>query len=195
MTRQSNSRKRINHPYQIIALGLIGVGLLVLGALALVLLPKQDSAASSKGSSGTGPAQVSYPAPALSLTDLQDERVSLENYLGQVVLVNNWATWCPPCKAEMPALQAFYEDHHHQDFTIVAIEAGDPPAEVAEFVATYDLTFPVWLDPAGAATDAFRNPALPSSYVIDKTGTVRLAWVGAVNLDALEKYVTPFLEE
>jgi peroxiredoxin len=95
----------------------------------------------------------------------------------------------------MPTLQAFFEDHQSQSFTIVAIEAGEQPAEVAAFAQQYGLTFHVWPDPNQKALDAFRNLSLPSSYVIDRTGQVRLAWTGAIERDMLEKYVTPLLEE
>ncbi|HSF82312.1 MAG TPA: TlpA disulfide reductase family protein [Anaerolineales bacterium] len=181
--------------FQLMAMGLIGAGLLVLGMLAMIMLPKPEASAGSTGESPAIPARVEFYAPALVLHDLDGRSVSLSDYPGQVVLVNNWATWCPPCKEEMPALQAFYEDHQHQDFTIIAIEAGEPVAEVAQFVAAYGLTFPVWPDPDQQAAAAFHNPALPNSYVIDKNGTVRLVWMGGVDQATLEKYVTPILEE
>jgi len=181
--------------FRAVALALIGAGLLVLGVLTLILWPNPEASASSTQGRSVVPARVEFPVPTLALSDLQGKPVSLSDYLGQIVLVNNWATWCPPCKEEMPALQAYYEDHHQQDFTVIAIEAGEPVDEVVQFVSAYGLTFPIWPDPAQAATDAFRNPALPNSYVIDKNGIVRLAWIGAVDQDMLEAYVTPLLEE
>jgi thiol-disulfide isomerase/thioredoxin len=110
-------------------------------------------------------------------------------------LVNNWATWCPPCKAEMPTLETYFKKHNDQGFTIVAIEAGSPPEDVSRFASDYGLTFPVWPDPDERAMDAFRTDTLPSSYVVDRSGTVRLAWMGAISDEMLEKYVTPLLEE
>jgi len=159
-----------------------------------MLLPDWGSTAAARATSAV-PVAVNFAAPELRLTDLQGRPVSLSDYRGRVVLVNNWATWCPPCKAEMPTLQEYFEEHRHQNFTIVAIEAGEPAAEVAAFVQQYGLTFPVWLDPAQEATSAFRNPGLPSSYVIDADGMVRLAWTGAISREMLEKFVTPLLEE
>lgn len=95
----------------------------------------------------------------------------------------------------MPTLEAYYHDHQKQGFTIVAIEAGEPAEVVAEFVRQHGLTFPVWLDPGLAALAEFRNDALPSSYLIDRNGQVRLAWSGPISQDQLEKFVTPLLEE
>lgn len=180
---------------QIAALALTGAGLLIIGVLALVVWLNPAASASSKYQRPVAPARVELPAPALALSDLHGAPVALNDYLGQVVLVNNWATWCPPCKEEMPILQAYYEDHQQQDFTIIAIEAGEPVEQVAQFASKYGLTFPVWPDPDQVAAAAFHNPALPNSYVIDKSGTIRLVWMGAVDRDALEEYVTPLLEE
>jgi thiol-disulfide isomerase/thioredoxin len=194
--KRTHQRNKNTHP---LALALVGAGLVLIGLVAGVLLLDSDAASGSSGQ-GQGepptiPARVNYSAPELRLADLDGNPVSLEDYRGQVILVNNWATWCPPCKAEMPTLQEYYEDHQAQRFILVAIEAGDPASEVARFVADYRLTFPVWLDPKNLALRAFQNDSLPSSYVIDRIGTVRLAWTGAIGRTALDRYVTPLLEE
>lgn len=194
MTESRRMKKEQNRT-RVAALALIGAGLLLLGVVALVALPKPGATAESAGERSAIPMEVSFPAPELSLTDLEGNPVSLQDLQGTVVLVNNWATWCPPCKAEMPTLQAYFEDHHKKGFTIIAIDAGDPVPEIVKFVQEYGLTFPVWPDVRMKAIAAFRNQGLPSSYVIDRYGTVRLAWAGAVSRDVLEKYVTPLLKE
>ena len=181
---------------QVLPLVLIGVGLLMFGIVAFILLPKKTPAASQNSNESlVTPAEVNFAAPVLTLNDLLGQPVSLRDYRGQVVLVNNWATWCPPCKAEMPVLQQYYEDHKDQGFTLIAIEAGEPVQEVADFAEAYQLTFPVWPDPNQQALAAFRQFTLPNSFVIDRSGSVRLAWLGAINQAALEKYVTPLIEE
>ena len=134
-------------------------------------------------------------ASRLALTDLQDGPVSLDTYRGKVILINNWATWCPPCKAEMPELQAYFRKHAEQGFVIIAIESGDRAAAVTGFVHRLGLTFPIWLDFNTAALYAFENMDLPSSYVVDRQGTLRMSWTGSVNQATLEKYVTPLLEK
>lgn len=142
------------------------------------------------------PAQVNYPAPELTLSDLAGTSVSLADYRGQVVLVNLWATWCPPCKEEMPTLEAFYRKYQSQGFVIVAINDGDPTEDVIQFAQEYGLTFPVWLDPTYIATEqAFKTLSLPSSFVIDREGTIVLSWVGGINAKTLEKYVAPIVEQ
>jgi DsbE subfamily thiol:disulfide oxidoreductase len=140
------------------------------------------------------PARVNYPAPELTLKNVKGNMESLANFKGKVVLVNNWATWCPPCRAEMPTLVDFFNDHATTGLMIVAIEAGEPQSEVQKFVDQYKVPFRVWLDPRGESSYAFNNNALPNSYVIDRTGIVRLSWTGEINRDMLEKYVTPLLD-
>ena len=187
-----NSRKRNALP-----LALIGAGLILLAALAWVWLADasalEDSEAEGFGS--VVPVSVDYPAPELNLQDLSGAAVSLEGYRGQVVLVNNWAIWCPPCKAEMPVLQDYYLEHRDEGFTLIGIESGEPVDQVAAFVEEYGLSFPIWPDPAQSALAVFNNRSLPSSYVIDRDGQVRLAWTGAISMEMLEKYVTPLLNE
>lgn len=181
------------------ALPLIFAGAgLILFAIAGIFWTKQSQEvfASNAGDAvSVVPVPVEFLAPELVLTDLSGAAVSLADYRGQIVLVNNWATWCPPCRAEMPELEAYYQAHKNQDFTLIGISAGDTQAQVESFVQEYALSFPMWIDEQSTALSAFRNNSLPSSYVIDKTGTVRLAWSGAISLAMLEEYVTPLLNE
>ncbi len=175
---------------------IFGAGLLLVGIAAVVALPKTSGQAAAEETAETSvvPMAVEYPAPELTLTDLEGNTVSLADLRGQVVLVNLWATWCPPCKYEMPTLQAYFEDHGAEGFTLVAINDGDPTDDVVAFARDYGLTFPVWLDPTYIASEqAFKTNALPSSFVIDREGVVRYAWTGAISLGMLEKYVTPML--
>jgi peroxiredoxin len=185
-------------PRGAVGLFLAGLGLIVLGGAigAYLLLGRQPDNALQPTDLSAVPAAVDYAAPSLALSDLSGVTHQLAEYRGQVVLVNLWATWCPPCQAEMPLFQSYFERHRAAGFTIVAVEDGEPESDVKAFVAKYELTFPVWLDPSHEATDhAFRAPGLPTSYVIDRTGQVRLTWVGAISEENLEKYVTPLIEE
>lgn len=176
---------------------MIGVGLILIGVtLFLVLMNKNtSSSAASSPRNSVVPISVNYPAPQLSLQNLGGETESLEDFRGKVLLVNNWATWCPPCKAEMPTLKQYYDTHVSEGFVIIAIEAGDEKNQVAQFSNDLNLTFPIWLDPDGASFHVFGNGNLPNSYVIDRNGTVRYAWTGEINLAMLEKYITPLVEE
>ena len=175
---------------------IMGVTLILLGFVMFAMLKGADKASASDVTSrSVVPVAVNYSAPELALQNVNGKNEALADFRGQVVLLNNWATWCPPCKAEMPSLQKYYEAHKSAGFTLVAVNAGDPKAPVDEFVKNYGLTFHVWLDPDGAALTAFKNGSLPNSYVIDRQGTVRYAWTGEISLDMLEKFVTPVIEE
>ncbi len=196
MTTRVQRKRHRSSGTQILALSLIGAGLVILGVVGVLLLPGPGAPSGEEDEFSAVPAPVqNYPAPDLELKDLEGNAIALSDFAGQVVLVNNWATWCPPCKAEMPVLQAYYEAHRGQGFTIVAIEAGDSPQAVAQFKQEHGLTFPVWPDPEQKALIAFRNFSLPNSYVIDREGQIRLAWTGAISLKMLEKYITPLVEE
>lgn len=168
-------------------------GALILFAVLAMASPKTEGNAASLNS--VVPMEVNFAAPELALQNINGENESLAEYRGSVALVNNWATWCPPCKAEMPTLAAYYNEHRDEGFTIIAIEAGDPADVVSQFAQSYGLNFPVWLDPGGESLKAFRNGTLPNSYVIDRTGTVRYAWTGEISRAMLEKYVTPLIAE
>jgi len=156
---------------------------------------------SPKAGDNTGPLSpvvpmaVNYAAPELSLQNINGETESLSDYRDNVVLVNNWATWCPPCKAEMPTLVAYHNGHTTDGFTVIAVEAGEPADLVSQFAGSYKMSFPVWLDPNGESLKAFGNGTLPNSYVIDRTGRVRYAWTGEIGQAMLEKYITPMIAE
>jgi cytochrome c biogenesis protein CcmG, thiol:disulfide interchange protein DsbE len=191
MKEQAAARRRQNLLVQAIG----GIALILVGiALVLLLRPHTGSSGAPEADEwSVRPAAVRYPAPELSLVNIDGEAKALSDYRQQVVLVNNWAIWCPPCKAEMPTLAAYYEDHSSDGLMIIAIEAGESRNDVLPFIQTYGLKFQVWLDPQKASMAVFRNQNLPSSYVIDRTGIIRFAWTGAISRAMLETYVTPLL--
>jgi peroxiredoxin len=191
------SRPNINKKAtkQLVWMILLAAGLFLIGFAIRFSFPKSGEANSSLSEFFVKPNEVNFPAPQLTLADLSSRTVSLDDYRNSIVLVNNWATWCPPCKAEMPTLQKYYEDHAEQGFVVIAIESGESMNEVSTFVQKNSLTFPVWIDIKGLALEKFNNWDLPSSYVIDRNGKVRLTWTGPISMEMLEKYVTPLLEQ
>jgi peroxiredoxin len=177
-------------------MSILGVGLVLIGFAAFLLVQgTKNTEASQPVSRSVIPMEVNYPAPELSLQNVNGNTESLIDFRDKVVLVNNWATWCPPCKAEIPTLEAYYETHTTDGFIIIGIEAGEAQNDVLIFAQEHDMTYPVWFDLTHASTSAFHNGSLPSSYVIDRKGNVRLAWVGEISQEMLEKYVTPLLIE
>lgn len=194
---RSNPDKDFRVPARFYGVVAATLGLVLLASAIWVFLsgPRAENATQATDFAAV-PASVNYPAPEVSLRDLLGRQHGLQDFRGNVVLVNLWATWCPPCQAEMPSLEAFYRRHQSAGLVVVGINDGDPAAQVNTFVARYALTFPVWLDPTYQATDhAFKTRNLPTSFVIDRTGQIRMMWVGAISEQNLERYVTPLIEE
>lgn len=182
-------------PLRPIPLLLLGLGLILI-ASSFILFRRDTTPQTPQTDLSAVPVQANFSAPEVTLTDTRGETHSLADYRGQVVLVNLWATWCPPCKAEMPTLQAYYDKYQNDGFTIIAINDGDPTADVLQFEKDYELTFPIWLDPEYYATEkAFKTLNLPSSFLVDRAGTVRLMWVGAISRKMLDQYITPIIME
>jgi len=121
-----------------------------------------------------------FAAPDIDLERLDGERVSLSELRGQVVVLNFWASWCPPCRAEMPALQALHEQRGSQGVVVLAVNSTVQDREQAarDFAAEYGLTFPIGLDRDGQATRLYRVRALPSTFFIDRGGVIRRVVVG-----------------
>jgi peroxiredoxin len=195
-TKSSHRRRQQNNNTTWIVVGVV----LILVGIALFLLwsgfrSLADNSASLSEDGSVIPLAVHYPAPQLELQNVNGTNENLADFRQDVLLVNNWATWCPSCKAEMPTLESYYETHASQGFTIVAIEAGEPQDSVSQFAQTVGLKFHVWIDPSNASLAVFRNQNLPNSYVIDRSGTVRYAWTGAISRAMLEKYITPLLSQ
>ena len=176
---------------------ILASGLILLGIASLIYITQNRTAKSEEVSQPdldcVQPARVEFPAPPISLTDLSLSEVHLDDYRGDIVLLNTWATWCPPCIAEMPALLNYFESYHDKGFTLIGVNIGETRAQVLEFGLENQLTFPLWLDPTESSLRALNTIALPYSIVIDRTGMVRYAWSGATCLDALETTITPLL--
>ncbi len=143
-----------------------------------------------------GRVALDAPAPDFSLKTLDGERVGLGRLEGQVVLVNFWATWCPPCRQEMPGFQAVYEEYADRGFSVVgiAMDVGGP-ASVEAFVRENRIGYPVAM-----ATDEVRLAyggvdALPQSFLVDKQGRVRRMVSGVFSEGSLRKAVDELLAE
>ena len=181
-------------PGRVIALMMVGFGFLALG-ISFFMTQRASASYASTTEFSTVPAEVDFPAPELTLTTLAGDEASLSDYRGSVVLVNLWATWCPPCTEEMPTLKAFYEKYRSQGFELIAIDQGETLETVVPFVKEFALPFPVWLDTGSQAGIVFKTMNLPSSYVIDRTGQVRLMWIGGISKRNLEKYVPDIIKD
>lgn len=117
---------------------------------------------------------IGEEAPDFTLEDLDGNKVSLKDYRGKIVLLNFWATWCPPCREEMPDLDKIYLEQKDEDFVILAVNGGEAKEDVKEFIDDKGYSFPVLLDTAKLDVNFTYNVAfIPTSFMIDKEGKIR----------------------
>src|SRR5438445_9426530 len=119
------------------------------------------------------PPLVGSPAPEIALKDLQGQEVRLSDLRGKVVLLNFWATWCKPCKEEMPAMQAAYDKLRDEGLVVLAVNELEDVQRVAEHVRSHGHTFPVVMDHDNRIANRYGVVGLPASFLIDRQGIVR----------------------
>lgn len=130
--------------------------------------------------------RTGFAAPDFELTTQTGESVRLSDLRGKPVLINIWASWCEPCKAEMPAIQAIYEEYQPGGLVVLAVNSTiqDDPQRALAFVQDYNLTFPVPLDADGNVTRAYLVNALPTTFFVDTNGIVREVVIGGPMTEA-----------
>ena len=141
--------------------------------------------------------EVGQPPPEFTLMSLDGGEVSLANYQGQPVLINFWASWCPPCRLEMPDLVSAYEAHKDEGFVILAIDLAfqDSIPDVETFVEEFGMTFPVLLDHDGVVTNGlYRLLGLPMSIFVNREGVVTRLHIGAMTGDQVDEFVTEIVK-
>jgi peroxiredoxin len=129
------------------------------------------------------PVTGSPAAPALVLKDLGDRVHQLDDYRGQVVLVNFWATWCPPCVAEIPSLQRLYTSLSNQPLVLLAVSMGEEKRKIQNFSETAGIGFPLLPDPTSDVSQRWDVDFLPTSHLVDAQGRLRFTAYGEVDWD------------
>lgn len=143
---------------------------------------------SGTSTSGLIPApQQGFLAPDFELQTTTGETVKLSALRGQPVLVNLWATWCPPCRAEMPSIEKVYNEYKEDGLVVLAVDMTyqDTQSNIAPFVAEYGLTFPILLDQSSEVGNAYQLRSLPSSFFINRDGTINEVVIGGPMAEAL----------
>jgi peroxiredoxin len=121
------------------------------------------------------------PAPALALKDLDGRSHQLSDYRGKVILVNFWATWCGPCRDEMPSIQELKDKLAGKPFVVLAVNLDEPESRIWKFLSQMKLDFTILLDPERKAARAWGARILPATYVIGPDGKIRYSLVGEIN--------------
>jgi len=163
---------------------------MAVGLVAFLGFPSQDGGHASSIQAGRStdsrPAEMTQ-APDFNLQQLDGRQVSLSNFRGKVVLLNFWATWCAPCRLEMPSLQDRYDRYQAQGFVVLAVNDEEPAADVESYVQELGLSFPVLLDPTGEVQQLYAIRGYPSSYLIDRDGTIHLVQIGLLAENTLDR--------
>lgn len=140
------------------------------------------------------PVEVGGAAPDFLAFEMSGETVSMEDYRGKVVLLNLWATWCTPCKEEMPSIQRLYDEVDDDDFLVLAVSIDRAPADddrtnplggkLTAFADSLGLTFPILHDPTAEISTTYRTTGVPESFVLDRTGMIMKKITGPMAWDA-----------
>jgi cytochrome c biogenesis protein CcmG/thiol:disulfide interchange protein DsbE len=140
-------------------------------------------------------AKVGEPAPDFALPTPDGDTVRLSNLRGQPILVNFWATWCPPCKQEMPDIEVLYQKYKDQGFTVIAVDQQESPDAVQKYFDDLNLTFQPVIDSTGEVFNYYRVVALPTSYFIDADGVVRFQHRGLMTAEQMENYAAQLMSQ
>ncbi len=130
-----------------------------------------------------------HPAPEFTLQTLDGDALSLSDLQGKAVVLNFWATWCPPCRAEMPELQAAYEEYSPGGLVVLGVNQGEDQAAVKAYLEELNLTFPVVLDTQFEASEIYQVNSLPTTFFIDRDGVIREIVVGQMNAALLKQQI------
>jgi peroxiredoxin len=141
--------------------------------------------------------EVGEPPPEINLPDLNSgKKISLAALRGKVVVIDFWASWCAPCKEEMPVLESLYKRFKDKDLVIIGVSVDNEAANAKKFLSGVKVSFPIVHDAGHVVADKFKPPRMPTSYVIDKTGKIRFVHAGFRKEDAkkIEDEVTKLLK-
>jgi peroxiredoxin len=171
----------------------LALALIIAGVWTLLWMGQRSTTTGTASASNQVIQAQGHAAPNFTLQSLDGEPVSLHDYAGQVVLVNMWATWCPPCKAEMPALNAFYEAYQAEGFVVLALNSQEEAATVQAFIEANGFSFPVLLDSQAEVMNQYHVRGLPTTFIIDRNGFIAHIQSGQITSQQLEAMVVPLL--
>lgn len=137
--------------------------------------------------------EVGTVAPDFRAHRLDGAEIGLGELRGKVVLLNFWATWCTPCRAELPMLEEIYERHRERGLVVLGIDVQEDAETIKEFLPQVGVTFPILLDSDSSLAIRYRATGLPANFLIDRQGTLRDIRLGAYTHEMLEARLEPLL--
>ena len=139
------------------------------------------------------------PAHDFTLLDMEEDPHTFSDYRGKVVILNFWATWCPPCRREMPSLERLYQKYKGSDFTVLAVNQMEDADHVFAYTGQLEVdpTFTILFDHASEVSEAFQVKGLPTTYLVDKQGRIRYRAIGGREFDHpdVETQIQKLLDE
>ncbi|MEE8373361.1 MAG: TlpA disulfide reductase family protein [Dehalococcoidia bacterium] len=169
-----------------VALTLLAIALLGLLAAQGCTSSSQDAASGLQGGELPPAPKVGRIAPDFTLVDLEGKPVTLSDYRGKTVFLNFWATWCPPCRAEMPEIEAIFQEYNGRDVVVIGIDLREPEDEVRQYVRQGGYSWTFVMDTTGQVSSNYRVTAIPTSFFLDGEGIIRAVNVGAMTKRAME---------
>lgn len=169
----------------------IAVAILI-GGLVWAYVTRPQSGAAAPAATST---RIGAPAPEIALPMLSGEARTLSDLRGQVVILNFWATWCGPCRAEMPALAEIQTQYASRGVIVIGVNQREDAGSVRAYLDSIGVDFPIALDPTGESNRQYRVLGLPTTYLVDRQGVIRDAVFGGPMARALiESKLAPLLE-
>jgi cytochrome c biogenesis protein CcmG/thiol:disulfide interchange protein DsbE len=166
--------------------------LAVLFAVALVAVVVFAYLPSGSGANGPA-ALVGKPGPSFAVVDMAGRPASLADYRGKIVVLNLWASWCPPCRAEMPDLERLYRDYAKRGVVVLGVDQGEAADRARTFATSLGITYPVLIDDAQQYGRVYAALGLPTTIVVDRTGVVAQAFDGALSYAQMRAAVEPLV--
>lgn len=190
--RTAQHQKKVQQSNRLLVAALV----LILGGLSVIIWMSMQTAVPTETTN-------TYGAPALAqqggtVTDftigsLDNGQISLADYEGEVIIMNFWATWCPPCRAEMPGLNRFYETYKDEGLVVLAVNEEESAEQVRPFIEANAFTFPVLLDTEGGVAQQYSTRSFPTTFIIDREGVIQHVQTGEISEDELARIVLPLL--
>jgi peroxiredoxin len=166
------------------------IGVLVILSLGTVACTSTDT---ESGSSAPEGISTGNRARDFTLKSLDGEKVSLSDFRGDVVLINFWATWCGPCRAEIPDFEQVYGNHKDKGLVILGLNQQESPAVIEPFAEELGMTYPVLLDEQGQVMSEYRILGLPTSVLVDRDGVIQVRHTGTMTANQLESQLDDLL--
>jgi|SRR5579862_9317931 len=160
-------------------------------AIAFVVLEPFFISPSAHGAGPQG--LVGEAAPVFALRDDRGVPVSLDRYRGRIVVMNLWASWCPPCRAEMPDLQRLADTYGTRGIAIVGVNEGESPQRAREFADSLKIRFPIWIDGSQQYGRTYAALGLPTTVMLDANGVVARGFDGPLTFAEMQAAVAPLV--